>query len=42
MKWTDPSIETIMCGSSNMGMSTFGEWEATTLDIAYDSVDYVP
>lgn len=41
MKWTDPSIETIMCGSSNMGMSTFGEWEATTLDIAYDSVDYV-
>lgn len=41
MKWTDPSIETIMCGSSNMGMSTFGEWEATTLDIAYDAVDYV-
>lgn len=41
MKWTDPSIETIMCGSSNMGMKTFGEWEATTLDIAYDSVDYV-
>lgn len=41
MKWTDPSIETIMCGSSNMGMKTFGEWEATTLDIAYDTVDYV-
>lgn len=41
MKWTDPSIETIMCGSSNMGMQTFGEWEATTLDIAYDAVDYV-
>lgn len=41
MKWTDPSIETIMCGSSNMGMSTFGEWEVTTLDIAYDAVDYV-
>lgn len=41
MKWTDPSIETIMCGSSNMGMSTFGEWEATTLDIAFDAVDYV-
>lgn len=41
MKWTDPDIETILCGSSNMGMSTFGEWESTTLDIAYDSVDYV-
>lgn len=41
MKWTDPSIETVLCGSSGWGMKTFGDWEATTLDIAYDSVDYV-
>ena len=41
MKWTDPSIETVLCGSSNMGMSSFGDWEATTLDLAYDKVDYV-
>ena len=41
MKWTDPSIETVLCGSSNMGMRTFGEWESTTLDLAYDKVDYV-
>ncbi|MCQ2461844.1 MAG: alpha-N-arabinofuranosidase [Clostridia bacterium] len=41
MKWTDPSIETVLCGSSGWGMSTFGDWEATTLDIAYDHVDYV-
>ncbi len=41
MKWTDPTIETVLCGSSHRGSATFGEWEATTLDIAYDSVDYV-
>ena len=41
MKWVDPSIETVLCGSSSRGMSTFGDWEATALDIAYDSVDYI-
>ena len=41
MKWTDPTIETILCGSSSWGMKTFGEWETTALDLAYDHVDYV-
>ena len=41
MKWTDPSIETVLCGSSSYGMKTFGEWETTTLDLAYDHVDFV-
>ena len=41
MKWTDPSLETVLCGSSSYGMRTFGEWETTSLDIAYDQVDYV-
>ena len=41
MKWVDGSIETVLCGSSSRGMRTFGDWEATTLDIAYDNVDYV-
>lgn len=41
MKWVDPSIETVLCGSSARNMCTFGEWEATTLDLAYDTVDYV-
>lgn len=41
MKWTDDSIETVLCGSSSRNSKTFGEWEATSLDIAYDSVDYV-
>jgi len=41
MKWTDGSIETVLCGSSSRQSPTFGEWEATALDIAYDNVDYV-
>ena len=41
MKWVDPSIETVLCGSSSRGMNTFGDWEATALDIAYDNVDYI-
>lgn len=41
MKWTDPTIETVLCGSSNMSISTFGEWEATALDLAYDKIDYI-
>ncbi len=41
MKWVDPSIETVLCGSSSRGMHTFGQWEQTTLELAYDNVDYV-
>ncbi len=41
MKWTDPTIETVLCGSSSRNSPTFGTWEVESLDIAYDSVDYV-
>ncbi len=41
MKWTDPSIKTILCGSSSLNMKTFGEWETTALDLAYDNVDFL-
>ena len=41
MKWTDPTVQTVLCGSSSYGMKTFGTWETTALDIAYDNVDYV-
>ena len=37
----DPSIELVACGSSNSGMNTCYEWEATVLDHTYDFVDYV-
>jgi len=41
MKMVDPSIELVLCGSSNMNMSTFAAWEATVLEHAYDLVDYI-
>lgn len=41
MKWTSPGIETVLCGSSSRNMPTFAKWEAESLEIAYDSVDYV-
>lgn len=41
MKWVDPSIELVACGSSSSQMPTFGDWELTMLDECYDTVDYV-
>ncbi len=41
MKWLDPSIELVACGSSASGMPTFGSWEATLIDECYDTIDYV-
>ncbi len=32
MKSYDPTLELVACGSSNMDMPTFAEWEATVLD----------
>jgi len=41
MKWVDPTIELVACGSSHSEMPTFGEWEYTVLDECYDTVDYI-
>ncbi len=41
MKWVDPSIELVACGSSNSGMPTFARWEATVLEHTYEHVDYI-
>ena len=41
MKWTDPTIELVVCGSSSDGMATFGQWETTVLEHTYDHVDYL-
>ena len=41
MKWVDPSIELVACGSSASTMPTFGDWELTMLDECYDNIDYV-
>ncbi|QAY65050.1 alpha-N-arabinofuranosidase [Paenibacillus protaetiae] len=41
MRWTDPSVELVVCGSSSIYMNTYPEWEATVLDLTYDQVDYI-
>lgn len=41
MKTMDDSIELVSCGSSNVEMPTFPEWEAVTLEETYDYVDYI-
>ena len=41
MKWVDPSIEVVACGSSSSDMPTFGTWELEMLEQCYDNVDFV-
>ncbi len=41
MKWLDPEIELVVCGSSYREIPTFGEWERTVLRHTYDHVDYL-
>ena len=41
MRQVDPGVELVLCGSSNDRMPTFGHWEATVLDHAYELVDYI-
>jgi alpha-N-arabinofuranosidase len=41
MKWQDPTIETILCGSSNDLIPTYPEWDRTALEIAWEDVDYL-
>ena len=41
MKWTDPSIELVACGSSNARMPTFASWEAEVLEHTWEYVDYL-
>lgn len=41
MKAMDPSIETVVCGSSNEHMPEFGKWETAVLQECYENVDYI-
>lgn len=41
MKLIDPAIELVSCGSSALDMPTFPKWESTTLEHAYEHIDYV-
>lgn len=41
MRQVDPSLELVVCGSSNARMPTFGSWERTVLEHTYDDVDFI-
>lgn len=40
MRWHDPSIETVLCGSSSARMPTYPEWDRTALEVAWEHVNY--
>src|SRR5258708_29148228 len=41
MKDTDPNIETILCGSAEIGLPTYMEWDRTVLEYVGDYADYI-
>ncbi len=40
MRWLDPDLRLILCGSSNSNMPTYPEWDRITLEHAWSMVDY--
>jgi alpha-L-arabinofuranosidase len=41
MKTADNDLELVVCGSSDSGMPTFGEWERIVLEHSYQHVDFI-
>ncbi|MDQ0877373.1 alpha-N-arabinofuranosidase [Paenibacillus sp. V4I3] len=41
MKWVDPSVELVTCGSSSPLMPTYPEWDRVVLEHTYEHVDYL-
>lgn len=41
MKWTDPSIELVVCGSTGLRRASFGHWDLEVLQHTYEYVDYI-
>lgn len=41
MKWVDPEIELVACGSSSPDLATFPEWDRIILETLYDHVEYI-
>jgi alpha-N-arabinofuranosidase len=41
MRTVDPSIQLVACGSSEVGMPTYLEWDRQTLEECYDDVDAI-
>ncbi|HET9221514.1 MAG TPA: alpha-N-arabinofuranosidase [Roseiflexaceae bacterium] len=41
MRWQDPSLKLILCGSSNTEMPTYPEWDRVVLERCWEQVDYL-
>jgi alpha-L-arabinofuranosidase len=41
MRWHDPSIQLVLCGSSNTHMATYPEWDRVALELCWEQVDYL-
>ena len=40
MKWQDPSLKLVLCGSSNDRMPTYPAWDRVALETCWEQVDY--
>ncbi len=41
MKWVDPSIKLVACGSATTNLPSYPEWDRVVLETCYDQVDYL-
>ena len=41
MRWADDSIQVAVSGSSGLNRATYGYWDATVLEHAFDQVDWI-
>jgi alpha-L-arabinofuranosidase len=41
MRWNDPNLKLILCGSSNTEMPTYPEWDRVVLETCWEHVDYL-
>jgi alpha-N-arabinofuranosidase len=41
MKWIDPSVQLVVCGSSGPAQKTFPEWDRKVMEYTYDTADYL-
>jgi alpha-L-arabinofuranosidase len=41
MRWHDPAIKLILCGSSSNSMATYPEWDRIALETCWEHVDYL-
>ncbi len=41
LKWVDPEIQVVACGSSSREMPTFPHWDLTVLEKCYGAIDFI-